>query len=108
VVINGRIIVKVMRVEGDVVKLGIQAPAEVPVHRQEVYEEIQRNNREALTRERPAAPKLSPKNPQKPLSKMDVEKPSASTPATSRSAISPTGSNLRAASVSTGSGNGRN
>jgi carbon storage regulator len=76
VVISGRIIVKIMRVEGDVVKLGIQAPAEVPVHRQEVYEEIQRNNQEALTRRRTAAPKLSGKT----LSKSELEKPAATMP----------------------------
>ena len=49
IVIDGRITVKVMRVDGDVVKLGIAAPAEIPVHRQEVYEEIRRNNQEAMT-----------------------------------------------------------
>ena len=76
VVIAGKIIVKIMRVEGDVVKLGIQAPIEVPVHRQEVYEEIQRNNQEALTRQRPMAPKLSPK----PISKPDAENPTVSLP----------------------------
>ena len=59
IVIDGRISVKVVRVDGEVVKLGIQAPLEVPVHRQEVYEEIQRANREALTQGRPAVPKLS-------------------------------------------------
>ncbi len=58
------------------VKLGIQAPAEVPVHRQEVYDEIQRNNQEALTRNRPIAPKLSGKD----LSKPDLEKSAVSTP----------------------------
>jgi len=58
IVIDGRIIVRVMRVEGDVVKLGIEAPSDVPVHRQEVYAEIQRNNREALTSGRPKAPKI--------------------------------------------------
>ena len=58
IVIDGRIIVKVVRVDGDVVKLGIQAPASVPVHRQEVYDEIQRNNREALTRGRTPLPRL--------------------------------------------------
>jgi carbon storage regulator len=58
VVIDGRIIVKIVRVDGEVVKVGIQAPPDVPVHRQEVYDEIQRNNREALTQTRPAAPKL--------------------------------------------------
>ena len=58
IVIDGRIIVKVIRVDGDVVKLGIQAPASVPVHRQEVYDEIQRSNREALTRGRTVLPRL--------------------------------------------------
>jgi carbon storage regulator len=62
IVIDGRITVKVVRLEGDNVKLGIEAPADVPVHRQEVYDEIQRNNREALARNRPAAPRLSKKS----------------------------------------------
>ncbi len=61
IVIDGRITVKIVRVDGDVVKLGIAAPVEVPVHRQEVYEEIQRNNQQALTRGRPALPKLPAK-----------------------------------------------
>ncbi len=60
IVIDGRIIVKVVRVEGDQVKLGIEAPNTVPVHRQEVYDEIQRNNREALTSTRPRLPRLAP------------------------------------------------
>ena len=58
IVIDGKITVKIMRLEGDVVKLGIDAPREVPVHRQEVYEEIQRNNQEALTETRPKLPQL--------------------------------------------------
>lgn len=58
IVIDGRIIVKIVRVEGEVVKVGIEAPADVPVHRQEVYDEIQRSNREALTQGRPELPKL--------------------------------------------------
>jgi len=58
IVIDGRIIVRIMRVEGEAVKVGIEAPADVPVHRQEIYDEIQRNNREALTQGRPAPPKL--------------------------------------------------
>ena len=40
IVIGGNIVVKVVRVEGDQIKLGIQAPREVPVHREEVQEEI--------------------------------------------------------------------
>jgi len=58
VVIDGRIIIKIVRLDGDVVKVGIEAPADVPVHRQEVYDEIQRNNREAVTKVHPAVPKL--------------------------------------------------
>jgi carbon storage regulator len=54
IVIDGRIRVKIVRVEGDVVKIGIEAPMDVPVHRQEVYDEIQRSNQQALVR--PAAP----------------------------------------------------
>jgi carbon storage regulator len=40
IVIGGNIVVKVVRVEGDQIKLGIQAPREVPVHREEVQKEI--------------------------------------------------------------------
>lgn len=58
IVIDGRIVVKIVRVEGEVVKVGVEAPSDVPVHRQEVYNEIQRNNREALTQGRPDLPKL--------------------------------------------------
>ena len=58
IVIDGRIRVKIVRVEGDVVKIGIEAPADVPVHRQEVYEEIQRNNQQALVRPTAALPRL--------------------------------------------------
>jgi carbon storage regulator len=59
IVIDGRIVVKIMRFDGDVVKLGIEAPAEVPVHRQEVYNDIQQNNREAMTDTKVKLPQLS-------------------------------------------------
>lgn len=59
IVIDGRILVRIVRVDGDVVKLGIQAPIDVPVHRLEVYEEIQRENKEALTKGRPPVPKIT-------------------------------------------------
>lgn len=58
IVIDGRIKVTVMRVEGEVVKVGIAAPPEVPVHRQEIYDEIQRSNQQAITRQSIALPKL--------------------------------------------------
>ena len=59
IVIDGRIIVKIVRLDGDMVKLGIEAPAEVPVHRQEVYEEIQKNNQEAMTNTKAQLPRLA-------------------------------------------------
>ncbi len=46
--IGDSIIVRVLDVRGDRVRIGIEAPPEVPVHRQEVYLEIERANREAL------------------------------------------------------------
>ena len=46
IVINGKVVVTVLRVRGDNVLLGIDAPLEIPVHRQEVYEKMQ--NEEAL------------------------------------------------------------
>ena len=65
VVIDGRIRVKVIRVEGDVVKIGIDAPAEVSIHREEVYDEIQRSNKEAVTSNQPAVPKILRRNKEK-------------------------------------------
>jgi carbon storage regulator len=59
IVIDGRITVKVMRVDGDVVKLGIAAPADVPVHRQEVYDEIRKSNEAAVTQRTSVVPRLS-------------------------------------------------
>jgi carbon storage regulator len=60
IVIAGNIRVKVVRVEGETVKIGVDAPSSVPVHRQEVYDEIQRSNQQAATQPTVALPKLSP------------------------------------------------
>jgi len=59
IVIDGRIKVTIVRVEGEAVKVGIEAPAQVPVHRQEVYDEIQRSNKQAIIRQSVALPKLA-------------------------------------------------
>jgi len=40
IMIGDAIRIVVVGVEGDQVKLGVEAPREVPVHRSEVYEEI--------------------------------------------------------------------
>jgi carbon storage regulator len=58
IVIDGRIVVKIIRTDGNFVKLGIEAPADVPVHRQEIYDEIQKSNQAALTNGRPAPSRL--------------------------------------------------
>jgi len=44
IVINNDITIVVVEIRGDKVRLGVEAPKEVPVHRREVYEAIQRNN----------------------------------------------------------------
>ena len=45
--IGDNIVVTIVDIRGDKVRLGINAPSEVPVHRQEVYEAIQRENLQA-------------------------------------------------------------
>ena len=40
IVINDNVVVTVLGVKGDAVRLGINAPLEIPVHRQEVYEKV--------------------------------------------------------------------
>lgn len=46
--INNNIEVTVLEIRGDQVKIGISAPKEVPVYRQEVYLQIQEETREAM------------------------------------------------------------
>ena len=43
IVIGDNIVITVVEVRGDKVRLGIDAPAEVPVHRQEVIEAMRRS-----------------------------------------------------------------
>lgn len=40
IIINDNIRIVVVEVQGDKVRLGIEAPKDIPVHRQEVYEAI--------------------------------------------------------------------
>ncbi|HEX3868916.1 MAG TPA: carbon storage regulator CsrA [Pirellulales bacterium] len=44
IVINNDITIVVVEIRGDKVRLGVEAPKEVPVHRREVYEAIHRAN----------------------------------------------------------------
>jgi carbon storage regulator len=45
IVIGDNIVVTIVDIRRDKVRLGIDAPSEIPVHRREVYEAIQRENR---------------------------------------------------------------
>ena len=44
IIIGDNIVFTIVDIRGDKVRLGIQAPTEIPVHRQEVYDAIQREN----------------------------------------------------------------
>lgn len=48
IVIGENVVITVVDVRGDKVRIGIEAPKEIPVHRQEVYEAIQKENAEQL------------------------------------------------------------
>ena len=47
IVVGDDIVISVMEVRGDAVRIGIQAPRTVTVHREEVYRDLQRANRAA-------------------------------------------------------------
>jgi len=45
IMIGDNIVITIIDIRGDKVRLGIEAPEEVPVHRQEVYEAIKREEK---------------------------------------------------------------
>ncbi|MBX3422584.1 MAG: carbon storage regulator CsrA [Pirellulaceae bacterium] len=47
IMIGDDVVVTVVDIRGDKVRLGIEAPQAIPVHRQEVYEAIKRENQKA-------------------------------------------------------------
>ena len=47
IIINNNIEITVLEIKGEQVKIGINAPKEVPVYRKEVYIQIQESNQEA-------------------------------------------------------------
>jgi carbon storage regulator len=63
IVINNDITVTVVEIRGDKVRLGIVAPKEVPVHRQEVFE--------AIHGKPPAAPAADSGPPSVPVKPVD-------------------------------------
>jgi len=47
IMIGDEIIITVVEIRGDKVRLGIEAPPDIPVHRLEVYERIKRENHDS-------------------------------------------------------------
>ena len=56
IIIDDNIVITVVEVRGDKVRLGIEAPREVPIHRSEIYEAIQSE----LAAAKKDPPKVSP------------------------------------------------
>jgi carbon storage regulator len=50
IVIHDNIVITVVEVRGDKVRLGIEAPTDIPVRRREVYEAIQRAEKQEADR----------------------------------------------------------
>lgn len=48
-VINNNIEITVLEIRGDQIKIGIQAPKNVPIYRKEVYLQIQKENEAAIS-----------------------------------------------------------
>ena len=58
IMIGENIVLTIVDIRGDKVRLGIQAPIDIPVHRQEVFDAIQRENARASQPDSPDADNL--------------------------------------------------
>ena len=55
VILGDDIVVEIMEVSGNIVRIGFQAPREIPVYREEIYAAVREENRAAA-----AAPAVLP------------------------------------------------
>jgi carbon storage regulator len=56
IIIADNIKITIVDIRGDKVRLGIDAPKEIPVHRQEVFDAIQRENAQQSSEATPTPP----------------------------------------------------
>jgi len=59
IVVDGRIIIHVVKTDRDTVKIGVEAPRDVPIFRKEIYDEIKSNNRQAAKVSHAELPELA-------------------------------------------------
>jgi len=70
--IGDNVEITIVDVRGDKVRLGITAPKEIPVHRREIYDAIQREKAAAKD-----SPSVNPDEPEKVASKKPQKEPQA-------------------------------
>jgi carbon storage regulator len=76
-IIGHDIVVTVLEVNGDTVRVGIAAPREVTIHREEVYRELQLANTSAASPSSDAVAAFTQRAAGKPASKKAEEPPPA-------------------------------
>ncbi|BET66078.1 hypothetical protein ASA1KI_09960 [Opitutales bacterium ASA1] len=59
ILIGDNVEIRVTRIEGDTVKIGINAPREVAIVRKELFDQIRQSNREAAVARPPSGPEAT-------------------------------------------------